>query len=87
MNEPELGARIDPGMAFSPFSSSILEKTRRDLNPQPLDCKLSLLTTRLDVHPNIDILKCKKLNLNGPWEILVYCCNGCTCSLTKSGIN
>jgi hypothetical protein len=28
MNEPELGAGIDPGMAFNPFPSSILNKTR-----------------------------------------------------------
>jgi hypothetical protein len=27
MNEPELGAGIDPGMAFNPFPSSILDKT------------------------------------------------------------
>jgi hypothetical protein len=31
--KPELGAGIDPGMAFNPFPSSILDKTRRDLNP------------------------------------------------------
>jgi hypothetical protein len=30
MNEPELGAGIDPGMAFNPFPSRILDKTRRD---------------------------------------------------------
>jgi hypothetical protein len=35
MNEPELGAGIDPGMAFNPFPSSILDKARQDLNPQP----------------------------------------------------
>jgi hypothetical protein len=28
MNEPELGIGIDPGMAFNPFPSSILDKTR-----------------------------------------------------------
>ncbi len=28
MNEPELGAEIDPGMAFNPFPSSILAKTK-----------------------------------------------------------
>jgi hypothetical protein len=33
MNEPELGAGIDPGMAFNPFPCSILVKTRRDSNP------------------------------------------------------
>jgi hypothetical protein len=50
MNEPELGAGIDPGMAFNPFPSSILDKTRQDLNPQPLDCELSPLTTRPVLH-------------------------------------
>ncbi len=33
-NEPELGAWIDPGMAFNLFPSSILDKMRRDSNPQ-----------------------------------------------------
>ncbi len=33
LNEPELGAGIDPGMALTPFSSRI----GRDLNPQPSD--------------------------------------------------
>ncbi len=51
MNEPELGARIDPGMAFNPFPSSILNKTRQDSNLQPLECESSLLTTRPDLHP------------------------------------
>jgi hypothetical protein len=46
MNEPELGAGIDPGMAFNPFASSIW--IRRDSNPQPLD---RLLTTRTDLRP------------------------------------
>jgi len=27
-NEPELGAGIDPGMALTPFPSSILDETR-----------------------------------------------------------
>ncbi len=49
MNEPELGAGIDPGMAFNPFSSSIW--IRRDSNPQPLDCESSSLTTRPDLLP------------------------------------
>ena len=31
MNEPELGAGINTGMAFNPFQSSILDKTRREL--------------------------------------------------------
>jgi hypothetical protein len=35
MNEPELGAEITPGMAFNPFPSSILDKTRQNSNPQP----------------------------------------------------
>ncbi len=42
MNEPELGAGIAPGIAFNP--SSIFDKTRRDSNPQPLDCESSPLT-------------------------------------------
>jgi hypothetical protein len=49
MNEPELGAGIDPGMAFNPFPSSIW--IRQDLNPQPLDCESSSLTTRPDLRP------------------------------------
>ncbi len=52
MNEPELGAGIDPGMAFNPFPSSILVKTRQDSNSQPLDHESSLLTTRPDLRPN-----------------------------------
>ncbi len=56
MNVPELGAGIDPGMAFNPFPSSILDKTNRDLNPQPLDLESSLLTTRPDLHPKIEHL-------------------------------
>ncbi len=51
MNEPELGIGIDPGMAFNPFPSSILDKMRRDLNPQSLDCDSSPLTTRPDLRP------------------------------------
>ncbi len=39
VNEPELGAGIDPGMAFNPFPSSIW--IRGDSNPQPLDCESS----------------------------------------------
>ncbi len=50
-NEPELGAGFNPGMAFNPFPSSSLDKTRRDSNPQPLDCELSPLTTRPDLCP------------------------------------
>ncbi len=44
MNEAELGAGIDPGMAFNPFPYSILD----DLNPQPFSRKSSSLTTRPD---------------------------------------
>ncbi len=51
MSEPELGAGINPGMAFNPFPSSILVKTRQDSNSQPLDHKSSLLTTRPDLSP------------------------------------
>ncbi len=51
MNEPELGAGIDPGMAFNSYPSSILDMTRQDPNPQPLDRELSPLTIRPDMHP------------------------------------
>ncbi len=51
MNEPELGAGINPGMAFNQFPSSILDKTRRDLNPQPLVHEPSPLTTIPDMRP------------------------------------
>jgi hypothetical protein len=61
MNEPELGIGIDPGMAFTPFSSSILEKTRQVLNPQPSDHVSSPLTTRPDLRPK---LKCLQTLLN-----------------------
>ncbi len=61
MNEPELGAGIDPGMAFNPFPSSILDKTRQDLNPQPLDREPSPLTTRPDLCPLFLILYLCKL--------------------------
>jgi hypothetical protein len=50
MSEPELGAGIDPGMAFNPFPSSI--SIRRDSNPQPLNCESSSLTTRPDLRSN-----------------------------------
>jgi hypothetical protein len=58
MNEPESGGAggIDPGMALNPFPSSILDKTRQDLNPQPLDRESSLLTTRLDLRPYIAVI-------------------------------
>ncbi len=49
MNEPELGAGIDPGMAFNPFPSSIW--MRQDLNPRSLDWKSSSLTNRPDLRP------------------------------------
>jgi hypothetical protein len=49
VNEPELGAGIDPGMAFKPFPSSIW--IRQDSNPQPLDRESSSLTTRQDLRP------------------------------------
>jgi hypothetical protein len=51
MNEPELGAGIDTGMAFNQFTSSILDKARRDSNPQPLDRESSPLTTKPDLRP------------------------------------
>jgi hypothetical protein len=49
MNEPELGAGIETGMAFNPFPSSIW--IRRDSKPQPLDPESSSLTTRPDLRP------------------------------------
>jgi len=48
MNEADLGAGIDPGMAFNPFPYSILD----DSNSQPLDRESSSLTTRPDLRPN-----------------------------------
>ncbi len=51
MNEPELGARINLGMAFNPFLFSILDKTKRDLNLQTIDCESSPLITRPDWLP------------------------------------
>ncbi len=56
MNEPELGAGIDPCMAFNPFPSSFLDKTSRDLSRQPLDLESSPLTTRPDLRPKIEHL-------------------------------
>jgi hypothetical protein len=47
LNEPELGSGINSGMALTPFPSSI----GRDLNPQPSDRELSMLTTRPDFSP------------------------------------
>jgi hypothetical protein len=61
MNKPELGAGIDPGMAFNTFPSSILDKTRRDLNPQPLDCESTPLTTRPDLRPYFEQLNKEKI--------------------------
>ncbi len=58
---PELGAGIDPGMAFNPFPSSILDKTRQDLKPQPLDRESSPLTTRPDLRPLV-------LRREGGWK-------------------
>ncbi len=42
-NEAEMAAGIDPVMAFKPFPFSILDKMRRDSNPQPLDRESSPL--------------------------------------------
>jgi hypothetical protein len=52
MNEPELDAGINPGMAFDPVPSSILDKTRQDSNPQPLD---ESLTTRPYMRPSKNV--------------------------------
>jgi hypothetical protein len=60
MNEPELGAEINPGMALKPFSSSIW--IRQDSNPQPSDCESSLMTTRPNLRPFI-YQKVKKILL------------------------
>ncbi len=63
MNELELGAGINPGMVFNPFPFSIW--IRRDLNPQPLDCESSSLTTRPDLRPNrMQPLRHYKNNIN-----------------------
>jgi len=40
-SEPESGVGIDPGMALTPFPSSILDEARFE----PFDCETSLLTT------------------------------------------
>ncbi len=61
MNEPELGAGIDPGMAFNPCPSSMW--LRQDSNPQPLDCESSLLTTRPDLRPRLFSVKIKYVYL------------------------
>ncbi len=46
MNERELDAGINPGMALTPFTS-------RDSNPRPSNDESSTLTTRPDFRPNI----------------------------------
>jgi hypothetical protein len=47
LNEPWLGAKIDPGMALTPFPSSI----GWHLNPRPSNFEQSLLTTKPDFRP------------------------------------
>ncbi len=47
LNEPGLGAQIDPGIALTPFPSSIGWESI----PQPYNHGSSLLTTRPDFHP------------------------------------
>jgi hypothetical protein len=51
INEPELGAGIDPSMAFDINHFHLIYWKRRDSNPQPLDHVSSLLTTRPDLRP------------------------------------
>ncbi len=65
MSKPELGAGMDPGMAFNPLPSSIFYKTRPVLNPKPLDRESSPLTTRPDLRPiSMDLLiKFNKVHL------------------------
>ena len=48
LDEPGLGNVIGPGMALTPFPTSI----RLDSNPQPFDRESSLLPTRLDFAHN-----------------------------------
>jgi hypothetical protein len=52
LNKPELGAGIDPGMAMTPFQSSIGHNT----NPQPCNRKSSTLTTRPEITYKIFII-------------------------------
>jgi len=47
LNEPELGAGINIGMALTPFPSSI----GRDSNPGTSYCQSSMLTTSPDFCP------------------------------------
>jgi len=47
LHEPGLGVGIDPGMALTPFPSSI----GLNSNPRPSNCESSLITTRPDFRP------------------------------------
>jgi hypothetical protein len=71
MNEPELGAGIDPSMSFSPFTSSIW--IRQDSNPQPLDRESSLLTTRPDLRPRMRLC-CRN---SFPYEFITFLMYSC----------
>ncbi len=58
---------------FNPFPSSILDKTRQDLNPQPLDRESSPLTTRPDLRPiKLMTLKCLKTMNCLEWGDVIY---------------
>ena len=52
INEPGLGSGIDPGMALTPFLSSI----GWDLNPRPSNHESCFLTTRQDFRPQFQNL-------------------------------
>jgi hypothetical protein len=53
MNEPELGARINPGMAYNINHFHQVIWIRQDSNPQPLDRESSSLTIRPDLRPKL----------------------------------
>jgi hypothetical protein len=49
MNEPELGAGIDPGMAVIDDHFHLVLWMRQDQNPQSLDRESSSLTTNTEL--------------------------------------
>ncbi len=52
INEPGLGAGVDPGMALTPFPSSI----EWDSNPRPFNHESSSPTSRPDFRPQQKIV-------------------------------
>jgi len=74
INEPGLGAEIDPGMALTPFSSSI----GCDSNPRPFNCESSLLTTRPDFSPTLKSITARKCS---DWHVI--CCWNWNCLKSK----